>query len=497
LPGTYANNNGNPPYNTNPNSIVTATSAKMYKLNAVTGDSTGLGFTIKVMAGDTVSIYGRSFWHSSGTTTNTHSTIANDLLTILASTNAVANAGKGATSGALTGSSSIPTQVSNILSSAPNVSGRPKAYINWMLFDERFKPDSANSGFDAVDNTADVLKTHSQAITVGKSGFLYVWVSNASNQDVFFDNLQVIHNKGPLLEETHYYPFGLTMAGISSKAAGKLENRYKYNGIELNEDLGLETYDAFFRNLDPQTGRWWQIDPKIENQESESPYSSMANNPILKNDPLGDFAKEVDVKDNGKGILAKAGDLAMSGVRWFNANLNPLSSLVEVVTGKSVESDFTADKSRAVSGMEAAISLIPGAKLESAAIKATERALISLDNNALIAAVEGGGKDAVKAAIGSNKPIVSMTAAKEFLAKGDKGALKDFMKEVGATISTNGASKEQVSALQKTAAGLGRTLGAKDASIIGGAINNGAKILTNDKRMGSFMEQIGVPLVKF
>ena len=29
------------------------------------------------------------------------------------------------------------------------------------------------------------------------------------------------------------------MAGISSKSAGKLENRYKYNGIELNEDLGV------------------------------------------------------------------------------------------------------------------------------------------------------------------------------------------------------------------------------------------------------------------
>ncbi len=100
------------------------------------------------------------------------------------------------------------------------------------------------------------------------------------------------------------------MAGISSKAAGKLENKFKYNGIELNEDLGVEDYDAHFRNLDPQTGRWWQIDPKIEQgQESISPYNSMSDNPILRTDPLGDLdddcCKEVlDAVKTGLGTAA-------------------------------------------------------------------------------------------------------------------------------------------------------------------------------------------------
>ncbi|MGN6439294.1 MAG: RHS repeat domain-containing protein [Agriterribacter sp.] len=106
---------------------------------------------------------------------------------------------------------------------------------------------------------------------------------------MFFDNLKVLHKRGQILEETHYYPFGLTMQGISSKALafGSPENKYKYNGNELqNKEFsdvsGLEFYDFNARTYDAQIGRFLQIDSLSEqgDQESLSPYHFGKNNPV-------------------------------------------------------------------------------------------------------------------------------------------------------------------------------------------------------------------------
>jgi RHS repeat-associated protein len=188
------------------------------------------------------------------------------------------------------------------------------------------KPVSGSSGVDAVGAT-DELKLHAQTVNIAKNGYLYVYVSNQSDQDVFFDNLQVVHARGPLLEETHYYPFGLTMAGISSKAAGKLENRFKYNGNKLesgewSDGSGLEMYDFNARTYDQQIGRFMQIDPELEDgQEGLTPYHFGLNNPILHNDPDGKQPGPVIPIIRGLYLLAK----------WSQEQGTPVASMTPTV----------------------------------------------------------------------------------------------------------------------------------------------------------------------
>lgn len=87
-----------------------------------------------------------------------------------------------------------------------------------------------------------------------------------------------------LLQADSYYPFGLKMPGLSYVASGSDENKFTYNGKELEDEFGLDWYHYGARFYDPTIGRWWVIDPL---DEFNSPYSYVGSNPLLYTDPDG------------------------------------------------------------------------------------------------------------------------------------------------------------------------------------------------------------------
>ena len=89
-------------------------------------------------------------------------------------------------------------------------------------------------------------------------------------------------NEAEVIQENHYYPFGMTLGGLNYVAG--LENRYLYQGKEITGDFGLWWQDFHARRFDSQLGRWHVPDPA---GQFASPYIGMGNNPINSVDPSG------------------------------------------------------------------------------------------------------------------------------------------------------------------------------------------------------------------
>ena len=122
-----------------------------------------------------------------------------------------------------------------------------------------------------------------------------------------------------ILEEQHYYPFGLQHKNYNSDITKidreeelktlketappslPLQNpgyKYKFGGKELQSEFGVEMYDFGARNYDPALGRWMNIDPLAEQMRRHSPYNFGFNNPLRFIDPDGMSPMDVVITGN-------------------------------------------------------------------------------------------------------------------------------------------------------------------------------------------------------
>jgi len=107
-------------------------------------------------------------------------------------------------------------------------------------------------------------------------------------------------------EENNYYPFGLEHKGYNNVVTStNPAQNYKYNGKELQDELGLNMYDYGWRNYMPDIGRWSQSDP------------------LLNDLKFAHDINDVDPDDREAVYMAIINDAEVGGGIYNTDNLNP------------------------------------------------------------------------------------------------------------------------------------------------------------------------------
>jgi RHS repeat-associated protein len=268
---------------------------KVSKLNSLIGETVGHAKVLSVKAGDEISFSTQYFYQdllSNNQPASGLQDVMNNLGAVFYWNNATVNNGTTEqlteqlnwANTTFTNNSTISNWVQdNLGSSAISDSSSPYAFLTWMFFDRNFNFVPENSGMHRADRANELARLEAINQQVGSDGYLYIYVSNQSPTDVHFDNLNISHRGGQLLQTNSYYPYGLIIQNLSNTYTNG-SNKYLFKSKELILNNDLKEYDYGARLYDPTLCRWKAQDPA---DQYFTPYTAFGNNPANLIDPDG------------------------------------------------------------------------------------------------------------------------------------------------------------------------------------------------------------------
>ncbi|WP_294232606.1 DUF6443 domain-containing protein [uncultured Chryseobacterium sp.] len=178
---------------------------------------------------------------------------------------------------------------------------------------------------DDSSNFLQFVPTSEGYFDFQQNKYIYNYTDHLGNVRLsYFNNGSSVE----VLEENNYYPFGLKHGGYN-ELAGNPEYNYKYNGKELQTEIGMYDYGVRFYMAD--IGRLGVHDPLSELQFTYSPYSYVYGNPIRFNDPTGMIGEDPDPKKiygpkGGQSIE----EIVITGVKKFTYKAADIISQIDI-----------------------------------------------------------------------------------------------------------------------------------------------------------------------
>lgn len=177
----------------------------------------------------------------------------------------------------------------------------------------------------------DVLKTDSAKLPAGVL-FRYQYSNHLGSVGLELDG------DSALISYEEYHPYGTTAYQAKNKNVHAVAKRYRYTGMERDEETGLSYHTA--RYYLPWLGRWSASDP-IGVEAGINVYTYVRNNPIRRNDPQG--TQERDTSQESFGLrLDTGGNLTLGSLYTSGPcdELNPACGPLLDINLSSTEREY-------------------------------------------------------------------------------------------------------------------------------------------------------------